>query len=151
MQGDNPERISFVIKMTSDNIQYHPASIKMSHYRRFRVKWASFRCPLAGYSVLFITMNSMGNGRQNATMTVHASADQSNSYSIYTMSMPIEHDERIGYSSESDPYGWIDLPVGVNLRNLTFQAFPEGSYSGNAPAGFVTSANPVTFEMEFSC
>jgi len=151
MQGDNPERISFVIKMNDQSLQYHPASIKMAHYKRFRVKWCSYKLPLQGYNVLYITMNNLGQGRQNANMSTNASSDLTDSYSIYTFSMPIEYDSRVGYSSEADPYGWIPLPEGVNLRNLQFYAFPEGVLSGGAPAGFITTLNPLTFEIEWSC
>ena len=64
--------------------------------------------------------------------------------------MPIEHNIKVSFDYTSDVYGWIPLPEGVNLNKFVIYGYPELQTPGTAPPGFITPANPVLMELEFS-
>eukprot|EP00663_Eupelagonemidae_sp_cell21sb_P009970 gene9970-biopygen2215 len=94
---------------------------------------------------------SLGDGKQDELLLPTANTtSSSNVASIYTVSMPIEQNVKVSFDYTSDPYGWIPLPANVNLKRLTFFAYPELHTAGAAPAGFVTSFHPITIEVELA-
>ncbi len=146
-QADN-DAIRFVVLMDAPTVNYAP-SFKMAHYRWFRVKWLSFQSPVSDFDALFLAVNSLGEGKQD---TIFTSNNRYVPSSIYTISMPIKEGERVALDSSADPWSWIPLPEGVNLRNLQFQAFVNGLLPGSDKmANVVTPTNKVSFELEFRC
>ena len=150
VQGDNP-RVRFVIGMTEQRTDWCP-SFKLAHYKYFRVRWASFKCPLPNDFVLFININSLGEGKQDERLLATGMTTTSSTVaSTYTVSMPIEHNVKVSFDYTADLYGWIPLPEGVNLKKFVIFGYPELTTPGTAPAGFITPGNPVTMELEFTC
>eukprot|EP00663_Eupelagonemidae_sp_cell21sb_P004097 gene4097-biopygen753 len=150
MQGDNP-RVRFVIGMTEQRTDWCP-SFKLAHYNYFRIRWASFKCPLPSQFVCFININSLGEGKQDERLLPTAMTTTTSTVaSTYTASLPIEQNVKVSFDYTSDIYGWIPLPEGVNLKKFTIFAYPELSTAGAAPPGFVTASNPLTMELEFTC
>jgi hypothetical protein len=169
-QGDN-ETVCFVVRMNDQKLDYGP-TWKMGHYRWFRIRWCSFKCPPQllpppqAPQVLFLYCNSMGTGKTNklwaGTLGTPWSfgvqkpwglqfESKGGTYNEYTFSMPIEPSVKIAYNVDSDKWRWMPMPDSANLRNMTFYAFPDGYDAGNAPPGFITAEYPVTFEIEMRC
>ena len=141
----------FVVGMTEQRLDWCP-SFKLAHYKYFRVRWLSFKSVLPGYFVLFININSLGEGKQDRQLLATGmTTTSSNLNSTYTVSMPIEHNVRTSFDYTADSYGWIPLPEGVNLKKFTIYGHPELSTPGDAPAGFITFTNVVSLELEFAC
>ena len=123
MQSDN-DVVRFTVVMDNTSLNYSP-TFKMAHYRYFRVKWLSFQCPLAGQDVLHLGVNSLGEGKQDITYT---STNRYASANVYTISMPLQEGERVALDSSADPWSWIPLPEGVNLKNIQFYAWTNGIF-----------------------
>ena len=150
VQGDSP-RVRFVISMIDQRLDWCP-SFKLAHYKYFRVRWLSFKTVLAAPNVLFININSLGEGKQdNQLLTTGMTTTSSTVASPYTVSMPIQHNVTTSFDYTADSYGWIPLPEGVNLKKFTIYGHPELSTPGDAPAGFITFTNVVSLELEFAC
>ena len=159
VQGDN-DRVRFAVALTQQRLDWVP-SFKLAHYKYFRIRWASFKCPLPNEFVLFIYINSLGEGKQDWRLSATASSHYptptgwtttaANIASPYTVCMPIEHNTKVSFDYTSDVYGWIPLPKGVNLNKFVIYGYPELETPGTAPPGFITSTNPVLMELEFSC
>ena len=147
MQADN-DVIRFVVTMDKPSISYSP-TFKMAHFRYFRVKWLSFTCPVANLDCIFLTVNSLGEGKQDKVYTL------TNIYApsaIYTISMPVQENQRVALDSSADPWSWIPLPEGVNLKNLQFQVFGNGITPGDPGMNAVVNVtNQVSFELEWRC
>ena len=150
VQGDN-DRVRFVLILPQQRLDWAP-SFKLAHYKYFRVRWASFKSPLPTFSVLFININSLGEGQQDKRLlSTGVTTTSSNLNSTYTVSMPIQHNVTTSFDYTADSYGWIPLPEGVNLKKFTIYGHPELSTPGDAPAGFITFTNVVSLELEFAC
>ena len=150
VQGDN-DRVRFVISMTDQRLDWCP-SFKLAHYKYFRVRWLSFKIALATPNVLFININSLGEGKQdNQLLTAGMTTTSSTVASPYTVSMPIEAGIKTSFDYTADSYGWIPLPNSVNLKKFTMFGYCEGTTAGDAPLNFITLANPVAMELEFAC
>jgi len=146
-QGDN-ETVCFVVKMIDQKLDYGP-TWKMGHYRWFRIRWCAFTSQEPTAHVLFLYCNSMGTGKTNKQWAGNYGA--LGDYDEYSFSMPIEHNTKIAYNTESDKWRWMPMPDSANLRNMTFYAYPDGKHAGGAPSNFVTEDNPVFFEIEMRC
>ena len=150
VQGDN-DRVRFVVGLTQQRLDWCP-SFKLAHYKYFRVRWLSFKSVLPNDFVIFININSLGEGKQDrlliATGMTTTSTDLN---STYTVSMPIEQNIKTSFDYTADTFGWIPLPDSVNLKKFVIFGYPELTMAGGAPAGFITPANPVTMELEFAC
>ena len=150
IQGDS-SRVRFVISMTDQRLDWCP-SFKLAHYKYFRVRWLSFKTVLSVPNVLFININSLGEGKQdNQLLTSGMTTTSSTVASPYTVSMPIEAGIKTSFDYTGDVYGWIPLPNSVNLKKFTIFGYPELTTAGDAPPGFITPANPLVAELEFSC
>ena len=150
VQGDN-DRVRFVVGMTIQRLDWCP-SFKLAHYKYFRVRWSSFKSILPNPNVLFININSLGEGKQdNQLLTTGMTTTSSTVASTYTVSMPIEMNVKTSFDYTADSYGWIPLPDSVNLKKFTIFGYPELTTAGDAPPGFITPANPLVAELEFSC
>lgn len=149
MQGDNP-RVRFVVEMTEQRLDWCP-SFKLAQYKYFRVRWASFKS-LLPLNVLFINVNALGEGKQDNFLNTTANTTTSSTVaSTYTVSMPIEQNVKTSFDYTADLYGWTPLPESVNLKKLTFFGYCEATIAGSAPGGFITPANPISIELEFTC
>ncbi len=150
VQGDN-DRVRFVVGMTEQRLDWCP-SFKLAHYKYFRVRWLSFKSVLPGYFVLFININSLGEGKQDRQLLATGmTTTSSNLNSTYTVSMPIESGIKTSFDYTADNYGWIPLPESVNLKKFVIYGYPELVTAGDAPPGFITGTNIVTMELEFAC
>ena len=150
VQGDN-DRVRFVVGMTEQRLDWCP-SFKLAHYKYFRVRWLSFKSVLPGYFVLFININSLGEGKQDRQLLATGmTTTSSNLNSTYTVSMPIEQNIKTSFDYTADNYGWIPLPDSVNLKKFVIYGYPELVTAGDAPPGFITGTNIVTMELEFAC
>ena len=148
VQGDN-DRVRFVVGMTIQRLDWCP-SFKLAHYKYFRVRWVSFKSSLS-FNVLFININALGEGKQDNFLNTSANTTTSSTVaSAYTVSMPIESGIKTSFDYTGDNYGWIPLPNSVNLKKFTMFGYCEGTTAGDAPANFITPANPVVMELEFS-
>ena len=148
VQGDN-DRVRFVVGLTIQRLDWCP-SFKLAHYKYFRVRWVSFKSSLP-FNVLFININALGEGKQDNFLNTSANTTTSSTVaSAYTVSMPIEQNIKTSFDYTADNYGWIPLPNSVNLKKFTMFGYCEGTTAGDAPANFITPANPVVMELEFS-
>jgi hypothetical protein len=135
--------------MEDHQLQYAP-SWKLSHYKWFRIRWCSFKSTLATTNVLFLYCNGLGTGKTNLRW-YGPHNDDYQQYTQYSFSMPVVPNQVVAYNVESDPWRWMEVPEGANLKNMTWYVFPDGSTAGRDIPGFIGPNNPCCFEIEFRC